>query len=335
VAFLVGLARLQLDRSAVGDLLVRLETALPASRLERALADVLHDPTLRLVYWRPGQRSFMDAGGRPIELPGDGEDCVATVLRNGSEPLAALLHSKAALDENPELVRAVAATARMSIENEQLHAELCAQLDEVRASRRRIVESGDAERHRIERNLHDGAQQQLVNLALALGIARSGVRTATDDELGSALDDAAEQLRQALAELRDLARGMHPLILEEAGLGAALQSLAQRSAVPVTVLATPRDRSEPQVEITAYYVAAEALANAAKHAQADAVTISACRVDGRLVVEVDDDGVGGADPAGQGLGGLADRVAALDGQFIVDSSTGGGTRIRASIPCVS
>jgi signal transduction histidine kinase len=103
----------------------------------------------------------------------------------------------------------------------------------------------------------------------------------------------------------------------------------------VTVLATPRDRSEPQVEITAYYVAAEALANAAKHAQADAVTISACRVDGRLLVEVDDDGVGGADPAGQGLRGLADRVAALDGQFVVDSSAGGGTRIRASIPCVS
>jgi signal transduction histidine kinase len=229
----------------------------------------------------------------------------------------------------------VAATARMSLENEQLHADLRAQLDEVRASRRRIVESGDAERHRIERNLHDGAQQQLVNLALALGIARSGVGTATDDELGAALDHAAEQLRQALAELRDLARGMHPLILGEAGLGPALQSLAQRSAVPVTVLAAPRDRSEPQVEETAYYVAAEALANAAKHALADAVTISACRVDGRLVVEVYDDGVGGADTAGQGLRGLADRIAALDGQFVVDSPAGGGTRISASIPCAS
>jgi signal transduction histidine kinase len=125
------------------------------------------------------------------------------------------------------------------------------------------------------------------------------------------------------------------LILGEAGLGPALESLAQRSAVPVTVLGAPQDRSTPQVEETAYYVAAEALANAAKHAQAASVTISACRVGGRLVVEVDDDGVGGADPGGHGLRGLADRIAALDGQFVVDSPPGCGTRITARIPCAS
>lgn len=335
LAFLAGLARLQLDRSAVGDLAVRLGDPLPPSRLERALADVLHDPTLRLVFWRPDRRCFVDAADQRIELPGAGDPCVATVLHNGDEPLAALLHTPAALDENPQLVHAVAATTRMSLENEHLHAELREQLDDVRASRARIVEFGDAERHRIERNLHDGAQQRLVNLVLALGIARSLIGSATVDELGVALDDAAEQLRQALAELRDLARGLHPLILSEAGLGPALTSLAQRSALPVTVLAAPPDRPPPRVEETAYYVAAEALANAAKHAQASAVTISASRVAGQLVVEVDDDGVGGADPAGCGLRGLADRIAALDGQFVVDSPAGAGTRITARIPCAS
>ena len=173
LAFLAGLARLQLDRAAVGDLAVRLGTTLPTSQLEQELADVLHDSTLRLIYWRPDRECFIDDAGRPVQPFPDGGDRVATVLQDGSRPLAALLHTSAALDENPELVRAVAATARMSIENEQLHAELRAQLQDVRASRVRIVEFGDAERHRIERNLHDGAQQRLVNLVLALGIARS------------------------------------------------------------------------------------------------------------------------------------------------------------------
>ncbi len=335
LAFLLGLARQQLDRAAVGDLAVRLEATLPASSLEQALADVLHDPTLRLVHWRPDRNCFVDGAGRPVEPLPDGEHQVATVLSDGSRPLAALLHASAALDDNPQLVRAAAATVRMSIENDHLHAELRAQLEDVRASRVRIVEFGDAERHRIERNLHDGAQQRLVNLVLALGIARSLVGTAPADELGTALDDAAAELSRALADLRDLARGLHPLILSEAGLGPALTSLAERSAIPVTVLAAPRDRPPRRIEETAYYVAAEALANATKHARATEVTISAARSGGQLVVEVDDDGVGGADPTGCGLRGLADRVAALDGRLVVDSPIGAGTRVTARIPCGS
>jgi signal transduction histidine kinase len=332
LAFLAGLARLRLDRSAVGDLAVELGEAPRPGGLEQALARALRDPTLQLAYWLPAREEFVDAAGRPVELPAAGGDRAVTILRHDGVPVAALLHDTA-LDDDPELVRAVAATARMTIENERLHAEVRAQLEEVRASRARIVEFGDAERRRVERNLHDGAQQRLVNLSLALGIARSQVGAGSEEGLAVALDEAAAELRLALAELRELARGIHPVILSEAGLGPALASLAERSPVPVTVAAVPPDRLPARVEETAYYVACEALANAAKHARATAVTINARQHDGRLLVEVGDDGVGGADPTGSGLRGLADRVAAVDGRLRVHSPAGEGTSITVELPC--
>jgi signal transduction histidine kinase len=334
LGFLAGLARVRLDRSAVGDLAIQLGEALPPGRLEQALARALHDPTLRLAYWLPDRDGFVDAAGQPVELPAADGDRAVTILRHNGDPVAALLHD-AALDDDPGLVRAVAATARMTIENERLHAEVRAQLEEVRASRARIVAFGDAERRRVERNLHDGAQQRLVNVSLALGMARSQVGTASDEELTVALDEAAAELRLAVAELRDLARGIHPVILSEAGLGPALASLAERSPIPITVTAAPPGRFPPQVEETAYYVACEALTNAAKHAHATTVTIDARSLDGRLRVEVGDDGAGGADPDGSGLRGLADRVAALDGRFRIHSPPGGGTQITAVLPCGS
>jgi signal transduction histidine kinase len=334
LAFLAGLARTRLDHSAVGDLAVQLGEALPPGRLEQVLARALHDPTLRLAYWLPDRHAFVDAAGRLVELPAAGSDRTVTILRHDGDPVAAMLHD-AALDDDPALVRAVAATARMTIENERLQAEVRAQLEEVRASRARIVEFGDAERRRVERNLHDGAQQRLVNLSLALGIARAQVGTTSEKEMAVALDEAAAELRLAVAELRELARGIHPVILSEAGLGPALASLADRSPIPVTVTAVPADRLPPPVEETAYYVASEALANAAKHAHATTVTIGARRLNGDLLVEVNDDGVGGADPNGSGLRGLADRVAALDGQLRVHSPAGKGTRITAELPCRS
>jgi signal transduction histidine kinase len=332
LAFLAGLARTRLDRSAVGDLAVELSEPLPPGRLEQALAGALHDPTLRLAYWLPERGAFVDVTGRQVELPAPGGDRSVTILRHDGDPIAALLHDPA-LDDDPATVRAVAATARMTIENERLQAEVRAQLEEVRASRARIVEFGDAERRRVERNLHDGAQQRLVNLSLALGIARSQLGGTTDQDLAAALDEAVAELRLALAELRELARGIHPVILSEAGLGPALASLAERSPVPVTVTAVPPDRFPPPVEETAYYVACEALANATKHARATTVSISARRRSGGLLVEVGDDGVGGADPDGSGLRGLADRVAALDGHLRVHSPAGQGTRITAELPC--
>jgi signal transduction histidine kinase len=333
LAFLAGLARSRLDRSAVGDLAIELEEASSPDRLQQALARALHDPTVQLAYWLPDRGAFVDTEGRPVELPAGGGRAV-TILRHDGDTVAALVHD-AALDDEPELVQAVAATARLTIENQRLQAEVRAQLEEVRASRARIVEFGDAERRRVERNLHDGAQQRLVNLSLALGIARSRVPATADGELVAALDEAAEELRLAIAELRELARGIHPVILSEAGLGPALASLAERSPIPATVAAAPADRLPARVEETAYYVASEALANAAKHARATAVTISARRCDRGLKVEVGDDGVGGANPDGSGLRGLADRVAALDGHLRVDSPTGRGTRITAELPCGS
>jgi signal transduction histidine kinase len=332
LAFLAGLARTRLDRSAVGDLAIELSEPLPPGRLEQSLARALHDPTLKLAYWLPDRHAFVDAAGHTVDLPAGGDRAV-TILRNGGDPVAALLHDPA-LGDDPALVRAVAATARMTIDNERLHAEVRAQLAEVRASRARIVAFGDAERRRVERNLHDGAQQRLVNLSLALGIARSQLATGSNEQMGAALDEAAAELRVALAELRELARGIHPMILSEAGLGPALAALAERSPIPVTVGAAPPGRLPPQLEETAYYVACEALTNAAKHAHATAVTINARQHDGRLlVVEVGDDGVGGADPDGSGLRGLADRVAALDGRLHVHSPAGAGTRITAELPC--
>jgi PAS domain S-box-containing protein len=206
------------------------------------------------------------------------------------------------------------------------------QEDELRNSRVRLVRAGDEARRKLERNLHDGAQQRLVSLSLALRLAHSRLK---DDpqEAERLLDGASEELAQALAELRELARGIHPAVLSERGLSAALEALAGRASLPIEVQA-PEDRLPPAVEAAAYYVVSEALANIGKYAQASAVEVNVTRLNGRAIVEVSDDGVGGADPnKGTGLRGLADRVEALDGTLAVVSEPGVGTRIRAEIPC--
>jgi signal transduction histidine kinase len=208
------------------------------------------------------------------------------------------------------------------------------QADELRASRARIVEAGDAERRRLERNLHDGAQQRLVSLSLALRLAQARLR---DDPDGAEtlLAGAADELTQAIGELRELARGIHPAVLTDRGLSAALEALAARAPLPVELSTSLDDPLPGPVEAAAYYVVAEALTNVAKYAEASAVQVRAERQNGRVSVEVADDGVGGADPArGSGLRGLADRVEALDGLLEVESAAGGGTRITAVIPLV-
>jgi len=215
----------------------------------------------------------------------------------------------------------------------QLDAELRARLEELRASRARLVEAGDAERRRLERDLHDGAQSRLVSLALLLRTARTRA-SAGDDELTSLLDRAQEELQTSLAELRELARGIHPAVLSERGLEPALQSLAARAPVPVELETDGRERLPGNVECATYFVVSEALANVAKYANATHATVSVRRVNGSVVVDVSDDGVGGADAThGSGLRGLADRVAALDGTLAVESPARGGTRLHAEIPC--
>ena len=208
------------------------------------------------------------------------------------------------------------------------------QLAEVRASRARIVAAADAARRRIERDLHDGAQQRLVNVAMGLRTARDQVPVTAPSTLVATLEDTAEQVRLALAELRDLATGIHPTLLTEAGLAPALHSIAERSPVPLEVRCARHQRLPGDVEAAAYYVVSEAVANVSKHAHAQRAVVTVVRERGRLCVEVADDGVGGADPThGSGLGGLADRVAALDGRLRVVSPAGGGTTVVAEIPC--
>jgi signal transduction histidine kinase len=217
----------------------------------------------------------------------------------------------------------------------RLDAELRARLEELRASRARLVAASDTERRRLERNLHDGAQSRFVGLALLLGHARRRVDAdPTDPEIADLLAQATAELQAGLAELRELARGIHPPLLTDQGLEPALHALAARAPVPVTLAAEVGERLPAPVEIAAYFVVAEALANVGRYARASEATIAVRRVNGLVTVDVADDGVGGADAGrGTGLRGLTDRVAVLDGTLAVDSPSGGGTRLHVEIPC--
>jgi signal transduction histidine kinase len=329
LGFLAGLLRTRMARSAVGDLVVELGAATPQPRaLATALAERLRDPSMEIAY-RVGD-GFVDEEGRPVEPPDDAPDRAVTVVEGDGEPIAILIHDPV-LRHEPELVDAAVAAARLAIANERLRAEVRAQLEEVRASRQRIVEAGDRERRRVERNLHDGAQQRLVTLSLALAMLHD--RVARDPSTAQDIGEIAEELRQAIAELRELARGIHPAILSEEGLEAAVRSLAERSTVPVRIHADLDGRLPEAVEATAYFVVSESLTNISKYASASRAEIQLRQQDGRLAITVNDDGVGGADPArGSGLLGLRDRVAALGGTLEVSSPAGKGTRLVAEIP---
>jgi signal transduction histidine kinase len=315
----------------VADLLVELERT-PPGAVGAALARTLGDPTLEVALWLPERGAYVDASGSPFELPPSGADRAVTVLGPDATPVAALVHDPALL-ERRGLLQAAGAAARLALENERLQAELRAQLAELRASRKRIVSAGDEERRRLERNLHDGAQQRLLALGLALQLAHEKLGPDANGA-GELLDEADGELRAALDELRELARGIHPAVVTEHGLTAALRSIAERSPVPVELDALPETRFPAEIEAAAYFLVSEALANVAKYAEARHVRVAVARRDGSVLVEVDDDGVGGADASrGSGLRGLADRVHALDGELQIDSPSGRGTTLRATIPC--
>jgi len=282
----------------------------------------------------PDGQGFADATGRPVGLTAGDANRAVTRLEHAGEPLAALVHDPSLLEE-PELVEGVGAAARLSLENARLQAELRVQLKNVEESRARIVAAGDEQRRRIERDLHDGSQQRLVAIALALRTAQRRHGRKLDPDVERLLATTVDGLQVAVEELRELASGIHPTILAEGGLVAALDSLAGRSSLPVEVDAT-HERFLPDVEAAAYFVACEALANVVKHAHASVVTIVARRVSGRLMIEVADDGIGGAQlDEGSGLRGLADRVEARGGRLRVESPRGGGTHVVAEIPCES
>jgi signal transduction histidine kinase len=325
--FLAGLLRTRLaEGAAVGELVRRLGQTPKPDTLRAALADALGDPSLTLAYWLPESERFVDADGRPVSL----DDRAWTEVELNGRRIGAIAHEPALADE-PQLVRTAGAAAALALENQRLSAELRARIEELRASRARLVEAGDAERRRLERNLHDGAQSRLVALALKLRLARG--RADGQPELAELLDESSEELQAGLNELRELARGIHPAVLSDRGLAPALEMLASRAPVPVEVTTNCGDDLPPPVATAIYFVVSEALTNVAKYAQARQAAVTIERGAGCVVAEVADDGVGGADlTKGSGLRGLSDRVAALDGRLMLDSSPGGGTRLRAEFP---
>jgi signal transduction histidine kinase len=330
VAFLLGVWKAWAARAAIGDLLVGLGS-MRGRPLREALATALGDPTLAVAYWLPEFGGYADDEGNAVELPSADEGRLVSFVEHEGERVAAIVYD-ASLAAERRLLEAAVAAARVAITNERLAAELRARVSELGASRIRIVEAGDNERRRLERNLHDGAQQRLVSVALQLRLLERQIQDdpAAAKELVAA---ASTEIAASLQELRDLARGIHPAILER-GLGVALESLAMRSTVPAAVTVDLAERLPEVVEVATYFVASEALANVAKYAQATAVTIRVTRDATGVHVEVSDDGIGGADDAaGSGLRGLADRVEALGGRLRVDSPAGRGTTISALIPC--
>ncbi|MGZ6587577.1 MAG: sensor histidine kinase [Solirubrobacteraceae bacterium] len=332
IVFLAGVWRRWVARAAVGDLLVGLES-MRGRPLQAALAKALGDPTLTLAYWLPQFGSYADSDGEKLELPTDDDKRLLAVVEQDGERVAAIVYD-ASLAEERKLLDGVVAAVGIALKNERLGAELRARVNELSASRARIVDAGDQERRRLERNLHDGAQQRLVALGMQLRLL--GPRIRTDPAAAEALvTAAAAELATSVDELRELAHGIHPPVLGH-GPTVALESLAARSTVATDVSVDLLDRLPEVVEVAAYFVASEALANVAKHAQATAAQINVSRGAKGALVEVADDGVGGADDAGgSGLRGLADRVEALGGQLRVTSPLGVGTTISAVIPCGS
>jgi len=283
---------------------------------------------LRLVFWVGDH--YVDLDGHTTQLD---PNRATTLLEYGGARFAAMEHDPF-LYEDRELLEAVGAAARLAVENSRLQAQLKEQLAEVRASRARIVAAGDAERRRLERDLHDGAQQRLVAVALQLRMLQSDIRR--DPEHAEQLAAAAsDELANSLEELRDLARGIHPAGLDH-GLASALESLADRSTVRTAVSCDAPERVPRAIELAVYFVACEALANVGKYARATTASVRLARTATGVSIEIADDGVGGADAArGSGLHGLADRVEALHGRLLVTSPPGAGTVVTAELPCAS
>jgi signal transduction histidine kinase len=332
LALLAGMLRTRLARANVSGLVLELDRTPPTpASVRAALSRALSDPSLELLFWLPDQRAFVDEGGVVVPPPAEAQGRAVTMLEHEGEPVAAVIHDPS-LREEPELIESAGAAARLALENARLHAETRAQLQQVRDSRRRIVTAADDERRRIERNLHDGAQNRLLALALELSKAHHRLDATADPEVERLLAASVAELQGTVEELRTLARGLHPTVLVEYGLRGALEGATSWSPIPVT-LDVCEERFPAHVEATAYFVACEGLANVVKHAEAASASITVRREHERLVVIVEDDGIGGAQAGeGSGLQGMADRVEALGGRADVQSGAG-GTRVTAEIPC--
>ena len=329
-AFLVGLLDARLARSAVGRLIIDLGAELAPADLRAAIAHALRDPSLTLAYWLPDFHRYVDLDGKPVQVP-DPDGRATTAIDRDGVPVAVLLHDRM-LDDERDLLAAVTAAAAIALENARLQAELKARVEELRGSRTRVIEAGRRERQRLERNLHDGAQQRLIALSLELSLLEHRLRG--DAEATALLDQARHEVALSLEELRDVAHGIHPAVLSGHGLEVALESVVARAPLPVRLRVDLAGRLHEPLEVAAYYVVSESLTNVAKHAHATSATVAVGLRHDHVVVEVVDDGIGGADTeAGTGLRGLADRVEALGGRLRIWTPSGGGTRVRAEIPC--
>jgi signal transduction histidine kinase len=298
-----------------------------ARSVRDALAQALGDPTLAVGYRIDGERGYVDSDGRRIDLPALGGRRRATYVERDGEEVAVLIHDAALLDD-PALLQSVAAATRLAASNGRLQAEVRAQMRELAASRRRLLEAGDAERSRLERRLREGAAQRLARLGDSLAQARAFAGPASEERIAA----AEAQLAKVSVDLAELAAGLHPHALTEGGLASSLAALAARSPVAVD-LRVCVERLQEDIEVALFFVASEALANVTKYAGASSVSISALAASGRVTLEIVDDGVGGANTAsGSGLRGLADRVEAIGGTFLVESPAGRGTRLVAAVP---
>ena len=310
---------MRLQRRAVAQITANLGQAPPPGSLQAALAQAVDDPELRIAYWLPDSQRYVDAEGRPVAEPAIRPGRTLTPLVREGRKIAVVSHTAAV----PDLERAIGAAVRLALENERLQAEMLAHLDQLRASRVRIVETGDAERRQLERDLHDGAQQRLLALSYDLRLARAQAQADDDAPTGSLLTEATGEAQAALSELRALAHGIYPVILAEAGLAPAVATLAETAALPVEILDLVEGRFAPAVETAAYLLVAEGIDDAA-HRDATHVTVDIVQNGEWLMVTVEDDGINRTSELVQ----LADRVGALDGRLMVEP-----TRLRAELPC--
>ena len=313
-----GWMRRRRTRAAVAQLVVQLAESPAPAGLGALLAETLDDPSLELAYPLPDGR-LVDARGRAVTPHAE-----VTSLARGGHEIALLLHRPGLLDD-PGLVEEVASAARLALDNERLQAETQAQLEDLRGSRARVIATGDAERRRLERDLHDGVQQRLVGLSLALRLASSRLGPDADPERLAQIEDAQSELTAALAELRELAHGIFPAVLADEGLAAALDALTEDAPIPIELTALPDVRVDPAAEAAAYFVVSEII----RQGNARALIVEVVHRDRRLVVEVEGDG------ALEDIVGLDERVVALDGTLTVVREDDTQVRIRAEIPCES
>lgn len=302
-------------------------------RIEAALRQALADPSIEVRHWDAEHDRWTDEKGHPVSPPQEADGRAVLLLERHGSPVAAVVHD-AVLLEDPGLLASVGAVLRLSIDNDRLSAQVQRQLEEVHASRARILAAADEERRGIERDLHDGAQHRLLGISMSLQDVRTQASSiGAPDVLLDRLESVALELREAMREMRELARGIHPAVLTNEGLEPAVRTLARRCTVPVELGFDLNGRLPAPIETAAYYVVAEGLTNVARHSRATRSKVKLGLDNGVLVVEVSDDGTGGASPVnGSGLRGLSDRVAALDGVLTVTSARTGGTCLRAEIP---